>query len=41
VGVSDGLHAFASAGRCYEVQCANEDFKDGYGQSVKRSGMCE
>ncbi|KAI8469423.1 MAG: RlpA-like double-psi beta-barrel-protein domain-containing protein-containing protein [Monoraphidium minutum] len=30
-----------SCGRCYEVQCVNEDVTDGYGETLGRTGSCK
>jgi hypothetical protein len=32
--------ACCPAGKCFELQCVNKDFHDGYGQPVRRSGAC-
>jgi hypothetical protein len=29
-----------SCGSCYEVQCSNGNFRDGYGADLDRNGMC-
>lgn len=29
-----------SCGRCYEVACVNGDVRDGYGENLRRSGVC-
>jgi hypothetical protein len=40
--LSDSFSEYqGSCGRCYEVKCNSMSFKDGYGDSLSRDGVCK